>query len=124
MWLEANRALLESAIRCFNSGDFYESHELLEQLWRQAGPSERLLLQGLIHFAAGFHHYRRNNRAGACGQWRKGLARMRGCPEVWEGLHVGAIAAAVAACLASVEAGDSLKNFPQLEQAAEGGTRL
>jgi predicted metal-dependent hydrolase len=57
------------AIAQFNSWRFYDAHETLEDIWREAGPKgdEATLAnfyQGLIKAAAGYHHLLRGNYAG------------------------------------------------------------
>ncbi len=44
-------------IRCFNEGEFYEAHDVLEALWLQDrnGPDGDFF-KGLIQFAGGFVH--------------------------------------------------------------------
>ena len=63
---------LEEAVCLFNEGLFFEVHEVLEAVWlKQQGPS-RLLLQGLIQIAVGFHHLENRNLSGALGLLKEG----------------------------------------------------
>lgn len=43
--------------------DYFECHELLEEMWLEEGRS--LLLQGLLQAAVGLHHWSNDNRSGA-----------------------------------------------------------
>ena len=52
-------------IELFNRGEFFEAHEVLEDVWRAAPAEQKLFLQGMIQVAVGLHHYRSGNRAGA-----------------------------------------------------------
>ena len=61
---------LARAIAEFNSWRFYDCHETLEDVWREAGgkgqdggPAD--FYQGIIKLAAGFHHLLRGNHKGA-----------------------------------------------------------
>ena len=47
-----------------NRGEFYDAHEVLEDVWRAAPEPERRFLQGLIQVAVAFHHHSRGNRIG------------------------------------------------------------
>jgi Domain of unknown function (DUF309) len=47
------------AIELFNEERFWESHEVLEQVWRSAKGRERDVLQGVILTAAAFVHYQK-----------------------------------------------------------------
>lgn len=48
------RALAAGAAR-FDAGRFFDAHEVWEDAWRVERGAPRLLLQGLIQIAAGFH---------------------------------------------------------------------
>lgn len=49
----------------FNRGDFFESHEAWEDLWRATPRADRAFYQGLIQMAVGLCHYYNGNRTGA-----------------------------------------------------------
>jgi predicted metal-dependent hydrolase len=66
----AAREALVRAVEEFNSWRFYDCHETLEDVWREAGgksvPGELTnFYQGIIKAAAGFHHVLRHNHKGA-----------------------------------------------------------
>ena len=48
--------------------EFFECHEVLEDLWRRAPGRERLFLNGLIHCAVSIYQPRRGNAVGAARQ--------------------------------------------------------
>ena len=52
-------------LELFNRGEFFEAHEVLEDVWRAAPTGEKKFLQGLIQVAVGLHHHSRGNLAGA-----------------------------------------------------------
>jgi predicted metal-dependent hydrolase len=52
-------------IELFNAGEFFDAHEALEDVWREAGGAEKPFLQGLIQIAVALHHYSTANFAGA-----------------------------------------------------------
>ena len=46
-----------AGIDLYNAGEFHAAHDAWEDRWRdEAGPSEKLFLQGLIQSAVIFHH--------------------------------------------------------------------
>jgi len=51
--------ILAEGVSLFNEERFWESHEILEQLWRVSQDKERDALQGLILIAAAFVHHQR-----------------------------------------------------------------
>ena len=51
---------LSEGIRLFNEERFWESHEVLEQVWRESTGERRDLLQSIILTAAAFVHYQKD----------------------------------------------------------------
>ncbi len=49
----------------FNAERYFESHEVLEDLWLEDTSPDKLFLQGLIQLAAAIHHLRNGNGSGA-----------------------------------------------------------
>jgi hypothetical protein len=45
---------------CFNRGDYYEAHDVLEHLWLQCDDENELFYKGLIQLAGGFVHLRKH----------------------------------------------------------------
>src|SRR6476659_5046230 len=41
---------------CFNRGEYYEAHDVLEQLWLRTDDTNRNFFQGLIQVAGAFVH--------------------------------------------------------------------
>ena len=52
-------------IEVFNRGEFFDAHEVLEDVWRAAPDEEKKFLQGLIQVAVGLHHHSTGNKVGA-----------------------------------------------------------
>lgn len=46
---------------CFNAGDYYEAHDVLEQLWLECRDGNRLFHQGLIQLAGAFVHLKKQH---------------------------------------------------------------
>jgi predicted metal-dependent hydrolase len=51
-------------ITLFNRAQFFDAHEVLEDIWRAAPPENKKFLQGLVQVAVAFHHYSTGNRVG------------------------------------------------------------
>jgi predicted metal-dependent hydrolase len=49
----------------FNAQEFFEAHEVWEEVWLVEAEPEKTFLQGIIQIAAAFHHYGRENSDGA-----------------------------------------------------------
>lgn len=52
-------------VALFNAGQFFECHEVLEELWLASNGDERTLLPALIQAAAALHHWQNGNTKGA-----------------------------------------------------------
>src|SRR5580658_3004360 len=78
-------------IALFNSGQFFESHEVWEKLWLPALEPEKTFLQGLIQVAAAFHHHGRGNRRGLRSLLAAGLAKLDHFPEAHRGIGLGTL---------------------------------
>lgn len=90
----------------FNSEEFFEQHEVLEELWRAEPGPIRELYQGILQVGVGFHHLQRGNYHGAVTLLERGLKRLRTVPPDAFGLDVaGLIVAGSAARDRIVELG-------------------
>ncbi len=98
----------------FNAGDFYECHEVLEDVWRPSRGAERYFLQALIHFAVGFYHHQQGNRIGAESQLRKGLRKLAGYLPRFQGVNTAQLYREGLVALELIEAGGSIQDFPRI----------
>ncbi len=112
------RAHFQHGIELFNNGDFFECHEVLEEVWTDSQQPDRWFLQALIHFAVGFYHHGRSNRNGAVRQLRKGLRKIGGYLPTWDGVQTAEISAAVRRRLERIEADESFDEYPRIVQSA------
>lgn len=91
-WDQPAPALLLRGIEQFNKGEYWECHETLEELWNAEPGEVRDLYQGILQVGVAFYHLRNNNFAGAMKMFRRGLPRLRGLPEVCQGVRVAELA--------------------------------
>ncbi len=110
------KALFRRGIDLFNAGDYFECHEVLEEIWTHSQPPDRWFLQALIHFAVGFYHHRQGNRNGATRQLLKGLRKIQGYLPEWDGVRTGAIERDASLLLADIEAGRPVDTYPGIVQ--------
>ena len=96
---DAPPAALLEGIALFNRGEFYECHEVLEDLWRAEPAPVRSLYQGIIQIAVALHHLRHGNWRGAVKLLEAGGGRVAGFQPACRGVDTGALAAAAAASL-------------------------
>ncbi|OVE76464.1 hypothetical protein BVX98_06005 [bacterium F11] len=48
----------------FNNREFYDAHEIWEELWNEQQGEAHRFLQGLIQFATALHHFKAHNLRG------------------------------------------------------------
>lgn len=60
----------------FNAREFFEAHEVWEEIWLVEAEPQKTFLQGLIQIAAAFHHYCRGNAAGAESLLASGIVKL------------------------------------------------
>ncbi len=84
----------QHGLALFNSGHFFDAHEALEDVWREAPrhSHRRRHLQGLVQLAVAFHHQSTGNLVGARSVLERALRNVEGAeqsfPEVdWKRLR-------------------------------------
>jgi uncharacterized protein len=105
---------LETGVRLFNEGQFFECHEVLEEAWTPEHGPRRLFLQSLIHLAVGLYHAGRENPVGAGRQFRKGLRKLAGYLPECEGIDTGRLHREALAVVERIEAGDLTFERPRI----------
>ena len=111
--------LFREGIELFNRGEFFECHEVLEEVWTPTKQPERWFLQSIIHFAVGFYHHQKGNPIGATRQLKKGLRKIQGYLPEWGGIRTASIEGEARRCLAIIESGGRIEEFPKIEQLRE-----
>jgi hypothetical protein len=84
----------------FNAQDFFEAHEVWEDLWAESHGNERRFYQGLIQAAVGLCHFGDGNLAGAVKLYRSSRDYMEPCGSPFLGLSTADFWRQMAACYA------------------------
>jgi predicted metal-dependent hydrolase len=87
---------LAEGVALFDSGRFFEAHEVWEEAWQHERGPRRLLLQGLILVAAGWLKRDVGNARGARTLFSRALERLEALPPACEGVDVGGLRPQVA----------------------------
>jgi uncharacterized protein len=104
---KATEAGIEAGRSAFNRGQFFEAHELWEEVWRGLEGDPRTQLQGLIQVAAGLHHLGRQRPRPAARLLKKGLEKLRpDPPAALAHLRLGALGRQLRQLLTRIDAGD------------------
>ena len=108
------RAKTREGILLFNRREFFECHEVLEEVWvAERGPL-RLFLQSLIHVAVGFYHSQRGNPVGALRQLRKGLRKLRPYLPDCERVDTARLEREVLLVVDAIEDGAAVSTYPRI----------
>jgi uncharacterized protein len=79
----------QRGISHFNAGEFFEAHEVWEEIWLEETEPEKTFLQGIIQIAAAFHHYCRENTDGTETLLAAGIVKLSRFPAEHRGLAIG-----------------------------------
>src|SRR5271169_4425477 len=99
-------------IRHFNAREFYDAHEVWEDVWRESHGMEKRFLQGLIQAAVALHHHSTGNVVGACSLMERARRNLAGCPEEFGGIRVGALLVALGEWRAALVSGEASPERP------------
>lgn len=84
---------LLQGIREFNSSEWFECHETVEDLWIGSEGEVRDFYQGIIQIAVALHHWRNGNFGGAVSLLKGGAGYLRHVSEACQWVDVAALIA-------------------------------
>jgi len=100
-------------IRFFNECEFFEAHDVWEDLWQEYSGPARRFYQGLIQVAVCLHHFGNGNTTGA----KKLYYSCRGYLDEYQpgymGLDIAKLLSELEACCAEILASE--EKFPNIE---------
>jgi predicted metal-dependent hydrolase len=77
-----------NGIALFNAGEYFDAHEVWEELWMECPSAERRFIQALIQAAVAVYHFGRGNFAGAARLFHSGKRYMEPYRPIHGGLDV------------------------------------
>lgn len=102
-------------LHLFNERNFYDAHEVWEDVWRESQGPEKKFLQGLIQVAVAFHHHSTGNTVGACSLLARAGKNLAEYPDEFRGISVPALLDALASWREALLSGRGAPAFPKLE---------
>ena len=93
------KLLFENGIKTFEEHDFYEAHELWEELWSDYNISDSGFIQGLIQLAVAYFHISNLNKNGAIGLFTKCIPKLEDYMPIYRGIDIKNILIKVEAAL-------------------------
>jgi hypothetical protein len=91
-----------AGVSLFNQGDYFEAHEVWEELWHVSTPPERRFYQGLIQAAVALCHYHNGNLRGAAKLYHSSRDYLEPYRPAYLGLNVDRFWDAMRECFAPV----------------------
>ncbi len=83
---EANT--FHEGIELFNAGEWFEAHEVWEDIWVLAEGEKKRFYQGLIQVSVAIEHIRRGNPRGVRTVYKNAQPKFEGLPHVYMGVDV------------------------------------
>ncbi len=100
--------------QCFNAGDYYEAHDVLEHLWLKGRDENYAFFKGLIQFAGAFVHLKKQDERPTHPKdgrrlhpsvrlFRLALKNLDDYPDPYMGLNLSAVRALGQSMIARIE---------------------
>jgi len=80
-------------LQLFNSGEYFEAHEALEDAWNAEQGDAKNLYRGVLQTAVVYLHITRRNYNGAIKVYQRSLKWLDGLPDICKGIHLGELRA-------------------------------
>ncbi|HEY4259946.1 MAG TPA: DUF309 domain-containing protein [Schlesneria sp.] len=89
-------------LRLFNEEDFFECHEVFEELWSESQGDDRKFLQGMIQAAVALFHFGNENFGGAKKLYHTSRQRLVLLGDEYMGIALGRFLADFELCFAEL----------------------
>jgi hypothetical protein len=106
--------LYREGVRLFNQAEFFEAHEVLEEVWRASPEPEKKFLQGLIQVAVGLHHYGTGNPVGARSLLERATKNLARYPDDFGGIQLTQLLNCLQEWLQALASSQPAPPFPKL----------
>jgi predicted metal-dependent hydrolase len=105
---------LRRGIELFNRGEFFEAHEVLEDVWRAASLDHKKFLQGIVQLAVAFHHRSTGNLVGMRSVMERGIKNITDHPTDCCGLQVSKLKKSFAKWREAMDNGAEFTEAPHI----------
>ena len=85
---DLERKLYYDGITLFNEHEFFDAHEVWEDIWHMAYGIKHYFYQGLIQCSVALEHFRRSNPRGVVSLYKSYQTKFVDVPDVFMGLDV------------------------------------
>jgi predicted metal-dependent hydrolase len=101
-------------IELFNRAEFFDAHEVLEDVWREAPEPQRKFLQGLIQIAVALHHHSKGNMVGARSLLKRAAGNLSGYQENFGGIALPDLLGSISEWEAALTKGTPPPELPRI----------
>jgi predicted metal-dependent hydrolase len=105
---------LAHGLELFNDSEFFDAHEVLEDIWRAAPGPEKKFLQGLIQVAVALYHHGNGNTIGARSVMRRGFRNLSRYPEGFGGIHLASLLGSISDWQRALDEGTPVPALPKI----------
>jgi hypothetical protein len=109
------RKLYYDGITLFNEHEFFEAHEVWEDIWHMAYGTKFEFYQGMIQCAVALEHYHRSNPRGVVSLYKSYTGHFKDVPAVFMGLDVKAFLSRMKLALDPVLSANPLPERGEIE---------
>ena len=110
-----NSELYARGVELFNSSEFYDAHEVLEDVWRAEQGPHKLFLQGLIQVAVALHHHSTGNLVGCRSLLKRAARNLSSYPGNYSNLNLTQFRLALVEWQNALDEKRTVPPFPKLE---------
>ena len=101
-------------IDLFNRAEFFDAHEVLEDIWRAAPAVEKKFLQGIIQVAVALYHHGNGNSAGARSVLRRAFRNLSRYPEGFGGIRLAELLSSISEWQRAMDEDTPLPPLPKI----------
>ena len=103
-----------TGIELFNRAEFFDAHEVLEDVWRAAPDEEKKFLQGIIQVAVALYHHGNGNSIGARSVLRRAFRNLSRYPEGFSGVRLAELLHSISDWQRAMDEGTPVPQFPKI----------
>lgn len=103
-------AQYREGLKLFNEEEFFDCHDILEELWSETQGEERKFLQGLIQASVALFHFGNENFGGAKKLFHSSRKYLEPYGDEYMGMQLGRFLADMQACFQELL--DSTEDYP------------
>jgi len=105
-----NDSRFEIGMKLFNSCQWYQAHDVFEEIWHETGGPERQLIQGILQVAVAQVHLENSNTNGATILYGEALGRLKRYQLNNLGLDIVGLCKCISRRLEFLQIGNDLAN--------------